>query len=154
MTAGRLRAAYYNSGTYGSPTWVLFSRISDVQRGRSRTKSDRKYRGAQVGKKVTGYLEYAWSFKYHVKKAGAADTVLDALEASLLNETVMDVCFMNGKFDTGTTRKGERGPVVVTKLDISEADEDGVTYDVELDHVEDEQSGSLFEVGAYTVTTS
>lgn len=154
MAAGRLRAAYYNTGTFSSPTWVLMSRISDVSRSRSRPTSDRKYRGAKVGKKITGYLEYSWSFKYACKKAGATDTVLDALEDSFQNETVMDVAFLNGIIASGTTRKGERAPVVVTKLDINESDEEGVTYDVELSHVEDEQSGSLNEVTALTVTTS
>jgi hypothetical protein len=154
MTAGRLRAAYYNSATFGSPTWVLIDRISDVSRSRSRGTSDRKYRAASNSKKVTGYLEYGFSFKYHVKKAVLSDTVLDKLEDSFLNETVLDFCFLNGKIASGTTRKGERGPVVVSKLDISEADEDGVTYDVELVETEDEQSGALNEFKAYTVTTA
>ncbi len=40
------------------------------------------------------------------------------------------------------------------KCDQSEADEDGVTYDVELVEVEDEQpAGTAFETSAYTVTT-
>ncbi len=139
-TAGRLRAAYYNSATFGSPTWVAMGRISDVQRSRSRATSDRKFREAKNAKKVTGYMERGFSFKYHAKKAGATDTVLDKLEDSFTNETVLDVCFLNGLIAAGTTRKGERGPVVVTKLDINEADEEGVTFDVELSEVEDEQS--------------
>ncbi len=158
MSAGRLRTFYLNTASstpYATPTWTLVSRISDVSRPRSRSTNDRAYRGAKNKKKVLGYKEYGFSFKYHVKKAGATDTVLDKLEDSFTNETVLDVCFMNGKFDTGTTRVGERGPVVVSKLDISENDEEGVTYDVELVEVEDEQpAGTLFEFSAYSVTTS
>lgn len=158
MSAGRLRAAYYNSATYSSPTWVYIGRISDVTRSRSRSTSDRMYRAAKTKKKVTGYLEYGFSFKYHVKKSGstpATDTVLDKLEDSFLNETVIDVCFLNGKIATGTTRAGERGPIVVSKLDIAESDEEGVTYDVELVEVEDEQpAGTAFEFGAYQVVTA
>lgn len=149
--AGRKRAAYYNSGTYASPTWIHLARISDVNRPQSRSTSDRMYRGAVNKKKVTGYKEHSFTFKYHVKKAGTADTVLDKLQDSFDNDTVIDVCFMNGKFDTGTTRTGVRGPVVVSKFDISEADEEGVTYDVELVEVEDD---TIPEITAFSVTTA
>lgn len=149
--AGRKRAAYYNSGTYASPTWVHLARISDVNRPQSRSTSDRMYRGAVNKKKVTGYKEHSFTFKYHVKKAGSTDTVLDKLQDSFDNDTVIDVCFMNGKFDTGTTRTGVRGPVVVSKFDISEADEEGVTYDVELVEVEDD---TIPEITAFSVTTA
>lgn len=153
MSAGRLRALYVNTAVstpYATPTWTLVGRISDVQRSRSRATADRKYRSAKNSKKITGYKEYGFSFKYHVKKAGAADTIADKLEDSFTNETVLDVCFMNGLIAAGTTRVGERGPVVVTKLDIAEADEEGVTYDVELSEVEDE---TILEFAAYTITT-
>ncbi len=153
MSAGRLRALYLNTAVstpFATPTWSLVSRISDVQRTRARPTSDRAYRGANNKKKILGYKEYGFSLKYHVKKAGATDTIADKLEDSFVNETVLDVCFMNGKFDAGTTRKGERGPVVVSKMDISEADEEGVTYDIELVEVEDE---TITEFTAYTVTT-
>lgn len=154
MSAGRLRAMYLNTAVttpYTTPTWSHVGRISDVSRTRGRSTSDRMYRGAKNKKKVTGYREYGFSFKYHVKKAGATDTIADKFEDSYTNETVLDVCFMNGLFTTGTTRVGERGPVVVSKLDISEADEEGVTYDVELVEVEDE---TIAEFAAFTVTTT
>lgn len=149
--AGRKRAAYYNSATYGSPTWVLLGRISDVNRPQSRSTSDRMYRSANNKKKVTGYKEHSFSFKYHVKKAGSADTVLDKLQDSFDNDTVIDVCFMTGKFDSGTTRTGIRGPVVVSKFDLSEPDEEGVVYDVELVEVEDD---TIPEFTAFSVTTA
>ena len=149
--AGRKRAAYYNSATYASPTWVHLARISDVNRTQSRSSSDRMYRGAKNKKKVTGYKEHSFTFKYHVKKAGTTDTVLDKLQDSFDNDTVIDICFMNGRFDTGTTRTGVRGPVVVSKFDISEADEEGVTYDVELVEVEDD---TIPEITAFSVTTA
>ena len=157
MSAGRLRALYYNSAAFASPTWVLFGRISDVNISRSRATGDRKYRSAKTAKKVTGYMEYGISFKYSVKKATptVTDTVADKLEDSFLNETVLDICALNGVIAAGTTRKGIRGPFVVTKFDVSEGDEDEVTYDVELAEVEDEQpAGTPFETAAYTVTTA
>lgn len=149
--AGRKRAAYYNSATYASPTWVHIGRISDVNRPQSRSTSDRMYRSANNKKKVTGYKEHSFTFKYHVKKAGSADTVLDKLQDSYDNGTTIDVCFMNGKFDTGTTRTGLRGPVQVTKLDLAEPDEEGVYYDVEMVEVEDD---TIPEITSFSVVTA
>ena len=154
MAAGRLRAAYYNSGTYASPAWAELSRISDVKRSRSRNSSDRMYRGATTVKSVTGYKKYGWSFKYHIKAAGVSDAVLTALEAAFLADTILDICFMNGRFTTGTTRTGERAPVLVSKCDIDESDESGCTFDVEFVEAEQEQSGVLFEAVAFSVTTA
>jgi len=134
------------------------SRISGVQRPKSRGTADRKYRGANNVKTVTGFLKYGFTFKYHLKGPRlAADTVLALLEASLESETIMDVCFLNqriaqptGTWTAGANAVGVRGPVVCTKLDLSEEDEEGVTYDVELMEVEDEQSGVLTEIAAYS----
>ena len=163
MSAGRTRAAYVNTGTFGTPVWVHISRISGVQRPQSRATSDRKYRGASSVKTVTGYLQYGFTFKYHVKSAKlASDTVAALLQASLASETVLDVCFLNqrlvqptGTFPSGANAIGVRGPVVVTKFDISEEDEEGVTYDVELKEVEDEQpSGTDFSIQAISVAVT
>lgn len=159
MSAGRRRAAYINTGTYATPVWAMMSRISDVQRPQSRGTSDRKYRGAANVKTITGYLQYGFTFKYHIKGPRlAADAILTLLEASLRSETTLDVAFLDqrisqatGTFTAGDTAKGVRGPTVCTKLELSEADEEGVTYDVELVEIEDEQSGVLTEVAPFTV---
>jgi hypothetical protein len=115
------------------------------------------YRGAKNKKKVTGYMEYGVTFKYQVKKAGLADTVLAKLEDSFLNETVIDCIWLNqpltaptGSAAIGTAAKGVRGPFVVSKFDLDEADEDGVSYDVELVEVDHEESGNLVEVAAFS----
>lgn len=157
MSAGRLRALYYNSASYASPTWVLMTRISDVNIARGKGTGDRAYRGAKTKKKVTGYLEYGITFKYAVKKGTptVTDTLADKLEDSYINDTILDIAALNAVIGAGTTRKGIRGPYVVTKFDMNEGDEDSVTYDVELVEVEDEQpAGTPFETGAYTVTTA
>ncbi len=122
MTAGRLRALYYNSATYSSPTWVLLGRISDVNISRARGTGDRKYRSAKTAKKVGGYLEYGITFKYSVKRATIAapsDTVADKLEDSLINETTLDICALNAVIATGTTRKGYSRPIYVRESAIS-----------------------------------
>ncbi|MEQ1828531.1 MAG: hypothetical protein ABL921_21390 [Pirellula sp.] len=158
MSAGRRRAAYVNTGTFATPVWVHISRISDVQRPKSRGTSERKYRGAKNVKTVTGYIKYGWTFKYHIKGPNAsADAVLVKLQDSMDSEIVLDVLFLNqrisqptGTFPGGANAVGVRAPVVVTKLDESESDEEGCTYDVELMEVEDEQSSVLNETMPFT----
>ncbi len=163
MSAGRTRAAYVNTGTYTTPVWVHISRITGVQRPQSRATSDRKYRGARSVKTVTGYLTYGFTFKYAVKSSKfATDTVGALLQGSLDNETVLDVCFLNqriiqptGTYPSGANAVGVRGPVVVTKFDIAEEDEDGVMFDVELKEVEDEQPvGTPFEMQAISIAVT
>lgn len=156
MSAGKTCKAYVNiGGTLTTPTWVEMKRISNVNRPKSRSKSDRMFRGAKNKKKVGGYLEYAFSFVYTPAKAGSgaetADTVIVALEDSLDNETVLDVCFMDRDVtEDGAT--GVRGPVQCFKLDRKEEDESSITYDVELDEVEEEDGdGDLLEMAAYVI---
>lgn len=159
--AGRRAWGAYNSGTYTTPVWVAFNRISEVERPSSRSTSDRMYRGAKNKKKVTGYMEYGITFKYAVKKAGVADTVLAKLEDSFINETVLDCIWLDqplvvaiGNPAIGQTAKGIRGPYVVAKFDRSEADEDGVSYDVELVEVDHEESSVLVETVAFSGTVA
>jgi hypothetical protein len=156
MTTGRTCKAYVNiGGTLALPTFVEMKRLSNVQRPQGRSTSDRMFRGAKNKKKVAGYLEYSFSFSYIAAKAGsladAADTVFAALEDSLLNETSLDVCFMDRPI-TGDA-VGVRGYVQCTKFDRKEDDEDSITYDVELVEVEEEDlSGDLVEIEAYETT--
>ena len=155
MSAGKTCKSYVNiGGTLASPTWVEMKRISNVQRPKSRSTSDRMFRGAKNKKKVGGYIEYGFSFQYVVAKAGSAaataDTVLTALENSLENETVLDVCFMDRSVAT-VGAKGVRGPVQCFKLDRKEDDEDSITLEVELNEVEHEDGdGLLIEMAPYT----
>lgn len=156
MSAGKTCKAYINiGGTLGTPTWVEMKRISNVQRPKSRSKSDRMYRGALNKKKVGGYMEYGFSFSYVVAKAGSAlataDTVITALEGSLNSETILDVCFMDQAVATSGS-KGVRGPMQCFKADRKEDDEDSITLDIELDEVEqDDGSGGLLEIAAYVI---
>ena len=156
MPAGKSCKAFLNiGGTLASPTWVEMRRISNVSRPKSRSTSDRMFRGAKNKKKVTGYLEYTFSFQYVPAKAGSAaataDTVLAALEASLENELTLDAAFMDRAIAT-VGAKGVRGPMMCTKLDRTEDDESSVVFDVELVEVEHEDSaGALVEIAPYTI---
>lgn len=156
--AGRRRAAYVNTGTFAVPVWAHMTRITDVQRPKSRATSDRKYRGAKSVKTVTGYVKYGWTFKYQIKGPNAsADAVLTKLQDSLDNDVILDVLFLNqrisqpaGTFPVGANAVGVRAPVVVAKLDETENDEEGCMFDVELVEVDDEQSSTLNETMPFT----
>ena len=153
--AGRKRAAYLNTGTFASPAWTMVSRMTNVQRPQGKATSDRMFRGAKNKKKVSGYVEYGFTFTYQVKKANLADTVYDAFLDSFNNDTVLDMCFLNQTIDqpVGTSAGnavGVRGPLECTKFDIKEEDEDGVTVDIELSEVDHEESGDLVEVDAFS----
>lgn len=156
MPAGKSCKAYLNiGGTLSTPTWVEMRRISNVNRPKSRSTSDRMFRGAKNKKKVAGYLEYGFSFQYVPARAGSqaasADTVLTALEASLENETILDALFLDRAVNV-TGAKGVRGPMMCTKLDRKEEDENSIVFDVELVEVEHEDgSGALLEIAPYTV---
>lgn len=163
MSAGRRRAAYVNTGTYSTPVWAEMSRISGVQRGRSRGTSDRKYRGSPNVKTVTGYKTNSFTFKYHVKGPKfTTDAVLTLLEASYEDETPLDVCFLNqkivqptGSFTPGANAVGVRGFVVSVKMDISEEDEEGVSYDIELREIEHEEpAGTARDIASYSVAVT
>jgi hypothetical protein len=155
MSAGRTCKAYVQiGGTYANPTWVEMKRISNVQRPKSRSTSDRMYRGAKNKKKVLGYIEQGFSFVYQPKKSTLSDNVLAALEGSLDSETILDVLFLDGLVTTAAV-KGVRCPVMCSKLDRKEDDEDAIQFDVELVEVEDyDDSGDLRESVAYTVAGS
>lgn len=160
MTAGRIRRAFVNIGTMpgaiASPVWAEMRRISDVKISRGRSTSDRMFRGAKNKKKVTGYMENGVTFKYNPARAGsqqaAGDAVITKLEASLYDDLILDVCFMDHR-GVGSGAKGKRGPMLVSKMDEDEADESAISYDIELVEAEDEDgAGNLREFGNYTIT--
>lgn len=144
MQPGRTCTINYNSGTFGSPTWVALGRASSPSRSQGRPTSRKTYREATTSKNVTGLLDYEISFQYVQKDAGATDTVLAALLDSLLNDTVLDIAMLDGPAAT-TGSTGIRGPFVVSQMDKSEDDEDAVVYDVTLVEVEsdDQETDTL-----------
>lgn len=148
MQAGRTCTLNYNTGTYGSPTWVHIGRVSSPSRTQGRPTSRKTYREANNSKNVTGLIDNEISGQYVQKNAGQADTILDALEDSLLNDTVLDIAMLDGPAAT-TGSTGIRGPFVVSQLDKSEDDEDAVVFDFTLVEVEDD---TIAETTSYTIS--
>lgn len=146
MRAGRTCSANYNTGTFGIPVWTKLGRISSPKRTQGRAANGRTYRDAANKQNVLGVKEYGYSFTYIVGNLADTDTVLDALQDSFDNETVLDIAILDRAAGTGA--KGIRGPFQVSQLDRMEDDEDAVTYDVTIVEVEDSTIG---EVDNYTI---
>lgn len=146
------------STPYATPEWTRICRVSDVNVDRTKGVNDSSFHCSPNKKAIIGYKKNSITFKYTEKKVsatGVSDSVFDILEDSFENDTILDICAMNGLLSAGTTRQGERGPMVVTKLSQSRADEEAVTYDVEMHEVEDyKPDGSMFDFGAYQVVTA
>lgn len=161
MTAGKSYPIYVNtaeSTPYATPAWTRLCRISDVNISRSKGVNDAAFHCSPNKKAIIGYKKNSVTFKYQEKKVGAtgvSDTTFAELNDSYENDTILDCCFMNGTLTAGTTRQGFRGPMVVTKLDRSQSDEEAVTYDVEMHEVEDyKPDNSMFDFGAYELVTA
>lgn len=148
--AGRHNKAFLSLiPDYENPMWEEMRRISDVKRTCSRSTSDRMFRGAKNKKKVTGYIERGFSFKYHPSRS-SYDIVLEMLRWSYTENFVIPVCFMDRR-GIGPGGTGVFGPMLVTKMDEDEADESPVSYDVELVEAEAEFGGQLIEIDVYEI---
>lgn len=147
MQAGRTCKLYYNTGTYGVPTWVLIGRVSSPSRTQGRPTSRKTYREATNSKNVTGLKDFEISGQYVLKNATVADTVYAALLASFMSDTVMDIAMLDTLVAT-TGATGIRGPFVVSQLDRSEDDEDAVVADFTMVEVE---SDTIAETTTMTV---
>lgn len=147
---GRKCKGYLNTGTYASKTWTELRRITDVKRPQSRTSSEFKMRGFNGIVGATGYVKYSVTFKYHTKSpAGTADTVEAALLNAFRNDADVEMAFMDRAIATvGAT--GIAGFFRIVKMDRDEADEDNVSYDVELVPADHEESGVAVEVAPFT----
>lgn len=107
---------YYNSGTYGSPTWVLIPNSQDLDAPDSRTQVPAPTRGAWPfighlpGSRTMGL---AWS---SLKKKGTSDAVSTAIKAAYDAGTPMEFAVCDGPIAT-TGTKGKRMIGIVTKAD-------------------------------------
>jgi hypothetical protein len=147
---GRKCKAYLNTGTYASKTWTEIKRMTDTKRPQSRSSSEFKMRGFQTIVAATGYKKYGVTFKYQTKSpAGTADTIEAALQTAYDNDADIEIAMVDRPIAT-VGAKGTSGFFRVTKFDRDEADEDNVSYDVELMPADHEESGTPVEVGPYT----
>jgi hypothetical protein len=148
MQTGRKCTLNYNTGTFASPTWAALGRVSSPSRSQGRPTSRRVYREANTSKNATGVIDREITFTYVAKDAGVADSVLDDILDSFINETVLDIAMLDD--DAATVGAvGIRGPFVVTQADRSEGDEESVIFECTLVEVESaDQESDEFEITA------
>jgi hypothetical protein len=139
MRAGRTASCNINTGTFGTPIWSACGRISSPKRTQTRAANARTYRAATTKKNVLGLKEYGYTFTYVCKAASATDTILAAFQDSYDDEEVLDLAILDRAAVSGA--KGIRGPFQVSQLDLSEDDEDAVSYEITVVEVEDETIG-------------
>jgi hypothetical protein len=138
--SGRKNYIAINTGTYTTPVWVELKRITDLEFDDGRPVSERKYRGSDFTKGVTGYRNCKFSFKYQLKRFGLTDAVYALLKAGKVADgTVLDIQFLEtkpivpvGSPLIGQTANGLRGPFHVAVCKEMYPDEEGVTAEVEL----------------------
>jgi len=120
--------AYYNSATYTTPTWVEMKRLQDVAVAKGKSAADMKSRLSKFMYKRGVFKEVSLTAGY-LYKAGA-DTVRDALQASYLLGTPMDMLILDDLV-TETGASGIRLYVEVFKFDDDQAMENGMSIAIE-----------------------
>ena len=85
--------AYYNAGTYGSPTWTEITCINDFKQTVDWEKAEVKYRGTRVKQSVKTILGLSWS---GTLLASNSDTAYQAIMAALVSDTTLDMMILNG----------------------------------------------------------
>lgn len=147
--AGKDCKAYVNTGTYGSKTWTELKRGTEFELAKGRGSSDFKMRGFTVVATALGYMVYAVTFKYNLKKAGLTDAAFAALETAFNSGADVELAFMDQAIAT-VGAKGIAGFFVITKFDKSEADEENPSVSIEVKPADHEESSTPVEVAPYT----
>lgn len=110
---------YYNSGSYGSPTWVENLNVGDLDGPDARTAVPVPTRGAWPNNVyIPGSRERALTWN-SIKHKGTADVVLAYFLQCYENGTPIDLAITDGDITTPGTR-GKRDYYIITKADQTE----------------------------------
>jgi hypothetical protein len=121
---------YYNSGTYGSPTWALIDNCQDLDVADARTavaapiRGNWPFLGHLVGMRD---ITITWS---SLQKQETTDTVLTALLAAYVAGTITEFAIADQAIAT-VGCKYQRVICVITKADRSEPIDGAVTISFE-----------------------
>jgi len=85
--------AYYNSATYGSPTWVEITCINDFKQNVDWEKGEVKSRATRVKQSVKTMLGLSWS---GTLLASTTDTAYQAIKAALVSDATLDMMILDG----------------------------------------------------------
>jgi hypothetical protein len=100
---GREAKLYYNSGTFGSPTWTEIVQAIDVAINIDATRGDLSSRRSlwQMEGKALQSLET--TFGYRIRQ-GVSDSVFTALRGHALNTAKVEFAVADGTINTNTTQ--------------------------------------------------
>lgn len=108
---------YYNSATYGTPTWVEVSEIGDLTLPDfTLSLAEIKTRSSVYVKHLAGLKTLSVEFDYLY---GAASTVFNYLRTAFFDRTVEEFAIMDGPIAT-TGREGIRGPFFIESFPINQ----------------------------------
>lgn len=125
---GRDARTYYNTGSFGSPTWSVIKRIRDQTTGGGATTIDVATR--ETAFKATAVVEIDRNVSFQIIKI-VTDASYLALESAYFNKTTVDVLALNGPVTTSGSR-GTRAICAVTKFEEGYPLGEKQTVDVEL----------------------
>ena len=103
---------YYNSASFGTPTWVPITNVKDVDLSMDATKIDASDRGSRWKKTLAGSIEAGVTF------ALTYDTTTawyDVLHAAFVAGTTVDMAVMDGLIATAGS-EGLRGEMSVLQF--------------------------------------
>jgi len=90
--------AYFNSATYGSPTWVAMPNVKDCKVPLSKDEADVSIRGGGGWKAVRGALKGTsidFGMQYR-KSSGALPADVQKMLDAWLNDDIVDMLFLDG----------------------------------------------------------
>jgi hypothetical protein len=132
VVAGKDHYAYFNSATFGTPTWNAADNIQEVKLGDGISLSELKLRKNRPFKTNVPTLK-DWNPTFKVPNI-RGDELLEGLIAAKNNGTAIDMAFMDGPMvpPTDVTVQGMRSCWVVEKCDRNEDEGEAGMYDVSL----------------------
>ena len=118
---------YYNTGTYGSPTWTEISNVRDVTLSLERGDSDITTRGGggwrqSVATIADGSVDFQMVWDN-------TDTAFAAIKTAFIEATTVEFLVLDGSSST-TGNQGLRAEMAITSFNRNEGLEDALTVDV------------------------
>lgn len=124
--SGRYHFAYWNTGTYGSPTWNQITGARDVSVSQTREVVEFDSRGHVVRTVAVTSLSIEVSIELLYERASGD---IDALRTAFLNRANLDVLLLDGQVTTSGS-KGLRFTGLITEFTQNEPLSDAVTVSI------------------------
>lgn len=133
---------FYNTGTYGSPTWVEAVNVRDLTMPLAKGEADTSRRGKKFRTRRGTLLDLSFDFNL-IQEDG--DAFRAALLDSVLNNTPIELLALDGDVDE-VGSEGWRATCEIFKNDRTEALEDAVMYDYSAKPTDSDNDPEWYEV--------